>query len=397
MPDTALMDLSGPIDWVARATEVAPLIVVAIPRTEADRKVPSDVMAAMHEAGLFRMVIPRSVGGGEVPIPELLQAIEVIAGADASAGWCLAQGMGCSRSAAYLDREIAREIFGPPDAVLAWGPPAGPMKAIAVEGGYRVSGKWQFASGLMNASWVGPTAPVFDQAGNKRIGADGKPESRCFLMPKSAVTVNDVWQVVGLRGTGSNGFAADDVFVPEGFTFMRDSAAYRREDALLYRIALTTYYGMAFASVALGIARPALDAFLELAATKIATHTSVVLRESPAVQREYAHVEAGLGSARAYLHERIRLLIDSGKMPEDWSPADRARLRIASTNAICKARDAVQWAYQAAGSAAIFDKNPFEKRLRDINSVAQQAQGQPVNFEHGAMVLMGLEVPGGRV
>jgi indole-3-acetate monooxygenase len=396
MPDTVPNQRDG-IDWVTRAKQVLPVITADVARTESDRKVTPEVMAAMHEAGLFRMTIPRSVGGGEAPILELIQAIEVIAGADASAGWCLGQGLGCARSAGFLAPDVAEEVFGPPDAVLAWGPPAGPLKAIAVDGGYRVSGKWQFASGLMNASWVGPTAPVFDEAGEKRLGADGKPETRCFLMPKSTVTINDVWQVVGLRGTGSNGFAADDVFVPEGFSFIRDSADYRQEDGLIYRIALTTYYGMAFASVALGIARPALDAFVDLAATKIANHTSVVLRENPGVQREYARAEADLGSARAYLHERVRVLAESGLMPHEWSLGDRARLRIASTNAIHKARDTVQWAYQAAGSAAIFDKNPFEKRLRDINAVCQQAQGQPVNFEHGAMVLMGLDLPGGRV
>lgn len=396
MPDTAI-EQTEKIDWVARAEAVAPVIVAAIPRTEAERKVPADVMAAMHDAGLFRMAIPRSVGGGEAPILEFLQAIEVIAGADASAGWCLGQGMGCSRSAAFLDPEIAQEVFGPKDAVLAWGPPAGPARAIAVEGGYRLSGKWQFASGIMNATWVGPNLPVFREDGERQLDADGKPETRCMLIPRSQVKLNDVWQVVGLRGTGSNGFEVEDLFVPEGYSFIRDSAHFRREDGLLYHIPLTTYYGMAFASVALGVARPALDAFVELSATKIANHTTMVLRENPAVQREFAQAEAGLGSARAYLHERIRLLVDSGLKPADWSKADRARLRLASTNALWKARDAVSWAYQAAGSAAIFDKNPFEKRLRDINTVCQQAQGQPVNFEHGAMVLMGLDLPGGRV
>jgi indole-3-acetate monooxygenase len=396
MPNTAL-DQTDRIDWIARAIQVAPVIAAAVPRTEADRKVPPDVMSAMHEAELFRMVIPRSVGGAEAPLLEIIQAIEVIASADASAAWCLGQGLGCSRSAAFLEPDIAREVFGPPDSILAWGPPAGPMKAIAVEGGYQVSGKWQFASGIMNATWVGPNLPVFDESGERRLDADGKPENRCMLIPKSKVQINDVWQVIGLRGTGSNGFEVEDLFVPEPYSFIRDSAHFRRDDALLYRFALTTYYGMAFASVALGVARPALDAFVELAATKVANHTTVVLRENPGVQREFARAEADLGSARAYLHERVRSVVEGGLMPEDWSLADRARLRIASTNAVCKARDAVQWAYQAAGSAAIFDKNPFEKRLRDINTICQQAQGQPVNFEHGAMVLMGLDMPGGRV
>ncbi|MFT5439061.1 MAG: alkylation response protein AidB-like acyl-CoA dehydrogenase, partial [Alphaproteobacteria bacterium] len=126
-------------------------------------------------------------------------------------------------------------------------------------------------------------------------------------------------------------------------------------------------------------------------------HTTTVLRENPGVQREFARVEADLGSARAYLHETIGVLVDGTVSPEEWPLTDRARLRGACTNGIWKARDAISWAYQAAGSAAIFDKNPFEKRLRDINTIAQQAQAQPRHFENVGRTLMGLQPPGGRV
>ncbi len=309
----------------------------------------------------------------------------------------MGQGLGCARSSAFVDPEIAREIWDTPDGVLAWGPPAGPMRAVAVDGGYRVTGKWQFASGLMRATWVGPNLPVFNEDGERRLDEDGKPESRNMLIRKKDVQVNDVWQVIGLRGTGSNGFEVDDFFVPEEFTFIRDSKHYRRCEAELYRIPLTTYYGMAFSSLALGVARPVLDAFIELAETKKASHTPVVLRESTAVQREFSAAEAAWGSGRAYLHERVNALFGAGIPFEEWSIADRARLRIASTNAMHQARNAVNWAYQAAGSGAIFEKNPFEKRLRDINAVCQQAQAQPVNFEHAGAALMGVESDGARI
>jgi alkylation response protein AidB-like acyl-CoA dehydrogenase len=393
----AALDHSDRVDWISRAKRVAPVIAAAAGRAESDRKLPVEIMAAMHEAELFRMVLPHSIGGGEAGLLEIIQALEIIAGADASTGWCLGQALGCARSAAFLDPDIVAEVFGPKDTVLAWGPPAGPMKAVAVQGGYRVSGKWQFASGLMNASWVGPNVPVFTQAGERRLDEDGKPEIRCLLIPKSSVKINDNWQVIGLRGTGSNGFEADALFVPEPYSFIRESSHYRREDAIVYRLALTGFYGMAFSSVALGVARPALDAFVELAASKIANHTTTVLRENPGVQREFARVEADLGSARAYLHETIGVLVDGAVSPEEWPLTDRARLRGACTNGIWKARDAISRAYQAAGSAAIFDKNPFEKRLRDINTIAQQAQAQPRHFENVGRTLMGLQPPGGRV
>ncbi len=396
MPDTAL-NTDTDIDWVARAKEVAPIIEAAATQTEADRKVTPEAMKAMHEAGLFRLSVPKAAGGFEAPVEQIIQAVEIVAGADASAGWCMGQGLGCARSSAFLDPEIAREIWDTPDGVLAWGPPAGPMRAVAVEGGYRVTGKWQFASGIMNATWVGPNLPVFDEDGERRLDEDGKPESRNMLIRKKDVQINDVWQVIGLRGTGSNGFEVEDFFVPEEFTFIRDSRHYRRCDAPLYRIPLTTYYGMAFGSVALGVARPVLDSFIDMAETKKASHTAMVLRENPAVQREFATAEAGWGSARAYLHERVNALFGRGIPFEEWSLSDRARLRIASTNAMHQSRNAVNWAYQAAGSGAIFQNNPFEKRLRDINAVCQQAQAQPVNYEHAGGALMGVETSGGRV
>ena len=185
--------------------------------------------------------------------------------------------------------------------------------------------------------------------------------------------------------------------MPEAFSFARDSLADRREDGLLYRIALTTFFGITFAGVALGIARAALDAFIGLGAEKIPSHTTMVMRENPAVQRQFAEAEAKLGSSRTYLIDRISAVWESGQPPEAWPLDQRARLRLACTHAIVQSRDIVAFAYQAAGSNAIFEKNPFERPFRDINTVAQQAQGQPVNMEQAGMALLGLEPRAGRV
>jgi alkylation response protein AidB-like acyl-CoA dehydrogenase len=299
--------------------------------------------------------------------------------------------------AGFLDPEVAREVFTSPDVVLAWGPPDGAANAVAVEGGYRVTGKWRFASGIRNANWLGPICAVREADGTARLGPDGKPLRRSMLLPISSATLSDVWHVIGLRGTGSDSFAIDDLFVPEAYSFDRSSSADRREDGPLYRLALTTFYGIAFAGVALGVARSALNDFIRLAAEKTPSNASVVLRENPAVQRQVAEAEADLGSARSYLFDRIEAAWNSGHRPDEWSLDLRARLRIACTNAVIQSRKVVEFTYQAAGSGAIFQNNPFERRFRDINTVAQQAQGQPVNFEHSGMALMGLEVKGGRV
>jgi len=385
------------VDWVGRAKELAPMIADAADRIEAERRVPDDIMAAMHDAEMFRMTMPPWLGGGEVSPLTAMLVLEIIGAADASAAWCLGQAMGCARMTGFLDADAAREIFGPADAILAWGPPAGPTRAVAVEGGYRVSGKWRFASGVRNATWLGPQCAVFEADGSPRLDANGKPVQRSMAMPIANATVTDVWQVLGLRGTGSDNYEIDDVFVPEAFSFGRDSADDRRETGPLYEMPMTTFFGVAFAGVALGVARSMLDDFIRLAHTKVPNYVPTVMRESPAVQREVAQAEADLGSARSFLIDMTRAVWECGERPANWPIEMRARLRLASTNAVTRARDTAGFAYQAAGSTAIFDGGPFERRFRDINTIAQQAQGQPVNMEHAGMALLGLYKPGNRV
>ncbi len=385
------------IDWIGRATRLAPIIEAAIDRIESGRRVPTDVMSALHGEELFRMCLPRWLGGGEVTPQVIVRVMEIIAAADASTAWCLGQALGCSRMAGFLDREVAREVFTSPDALLAWGPPDGAANAVAVDGGYRVTGKWRFASGVRNANWLGPICAVREPDGSPRLGPGGKPLHRSMLLPISSATLSDFWHVIGLRGTGSDSFAIDDLFIPEAYSFDRGSSADRREDGPLYRLGLTTFYGIAFAGVALGVAQSALDDFIRLAAEKTPSYASGVLRENPAVQRQVAEAEANLGSARSYLMDRIEVAWNSGHPPDDWPLDMRARLRIACTNAVIQSRNVVEYAYQSAGSGAIFQDNPFERRFRDINTIAQQAQGQPVNFEHAGMALMGVELKGGRV
>jgi alkylation response protein AidB-like acyl-CoA dehydrogenase len=382
---------------VARANGVVPVIEAALGRIETERRIPADVMSALHDAELFRMCLPRSLGGGEATPRVVLQVAEIIAAADASTAWCLGQALGCSRMAGFLDRDVAREVFASPDAVLAWGPNEGPSKAVMVDGGYRVTGKWRLVSGIRNANWLGPNCAVCEPDGTPRLDGDGKPIRRNMLVPISSATITDVWQVIGLQGTGSDSFAVDDVFVAEAFSFGLNAPADRREDGPLYRLALTTFYGVAFAGVALGVARTTLDDFIRLAAEKTPSHANSVLRENPAVQRLVAEAEANLGSSRSYLFDTLDAAWNCGQMPDAWPLDPRARLRIACTNAVIQSRAVVEFAYRAAGSGAIFRDDPFERRFRDINTVAQQAQGQPVNFEHAGMALMGLELKGGRV
>src|SRR5438105_11915224 len=134
--------LSKDQDWVARARELAPLLEAAASRTEQERKIPADVIAAMHDARLFHILLPASLGGAAADLVTYNQVVETLAAADASPAWCLAQALASTHAAGFLDHEIAGEVFATADALVAWGPPAGVAKAIAVDGGYRISGRW---------------------------------------------------------------------------------------------------------------------------------------------------------------------------------------------------------------------------------------------------------------
>jgi alkylation response protein AidB-like acyl-CoA dehydrogenase len=375
--------------YADRARELAPLLTRMSDKIDDARQLPDDVVAALHEARLYRMLLPRSCGGAELDVTGFLLAVEELAKADASTAWCVGQAGGCAMAGAYLDPPIAGEIFGAPTAVLAWGPSARNTKAVAVDGGYRVTGTWIFASGSRHAAWLGGHAAVVEGDGRPRL-VDGKPLERTMLFPRAKATITDVWQVVGLRGTGSDTYAVADLFVPEAYTFTRESQNDRREAGPLYVFTTFHVFGIAFAGVALGIARATLDAFIELAGQKTPTLSTKPLRESTMVQTDLALAEARLRSSRAFLLETLGELWTSAATARGFTLDQRGRLRLATTYAMHQARHAVDIVYHAAGATAIFDANPFERRFRDMHTVSQQVQGHASNFALAGEIFLGL-------
>ena len=387
------------IDWVARARELAPTIEAAADRTEAEGQVPGEVMAAMHDAELFRMLLPRSMGCAEADPMTMMRVLEIVSAADASTAWCLGQALGCSYAAAYLAPDVTQDIFGPRDAVLAWGPP-GPSKAIPVDGGYRVTGRWRFASGSRHATWVGGHTRVCDADGNPVTKPGGGPKLRTMLFKKSDVTMIDVWQVIGLRGTGSDDYSVEDRFVPTAYTTWREDDEDRHEDGPLYRIPLLTTYGMGFSALTLGIARSMMESFKALALEKSPGGTGMakaVLADNAVVQSQIAEAEAKILSSRAFLYDTTAEYWDVLSAGDEPSHDLRARLRLSITWAMNQAREAATYAYHAAGTNAIFEANPFERRFRDIYTVSQQGQGHKANYEPVGQVFLGKEPDGHRV
>ncbi len=377
------------VDWIARANDVAPMIARAADRIEQEREIPDAVISALHDRQLFRMLLARSCGGGETEPAVYVQAIEEIAKADGSTAWCVNQASGGTIAAAFLAPEVARAIFGDARAVAASGPTLG--TAVAVDGGYRVSGAWAFASGSKHATWLAAHCLVKEADGTPRIGPDGEPFQRTMLFPKGRATFTDIWHVIGLKGTGSDKYEVADLFVPADFSYTREFDPDRRETGPLYRFSNYQLFGVGFAGVALGLARACLDAFIPLAGQKTPHNTGQLLRENALVQFETGFAEAQLQAARIFLLQLLRDMWDMAVKGEPFSVDLRARLRLATTFAIVQARDVVDTVYQAAGATAIFASNPFERRFRDMHTVSQQVQAHASNFELIGQHLLGMQ------
>ena len=378
-------------DYLTKVREIAPALAAAGPEIDTRRELPEAIVAALVERGLFRLLLPRSLDGAELLPAEYVPIIEELAKTDASAGWCVNQNSGCSMTAAHLAPEVAREIFGGPRGILAWGP--GPGEARRVAGGYQVTARWAFASGSHHATWLGCHVPVIEADGKTLSHEDGTPVVRTFLFPKSATKFTDIWHTIGLRGTGSDEYSIKDLFVPEAYSI--DVLSRREtpigEDRLLYRFSSLALYAAGFAGVALGTARGMLDHFIELARDKIPRGARLTMRNNNVTQRQTGEAEARIASARRYLIGSLEDITASVAERGYITLDERMTIRLASTFAIHTAVEVVDMLYQAAGATAIFNENPFERRFRDVHSVQQQLQGRQQHFETVGQHLLGLE------
>ncbi len=377
-------------DAVARAKSVVELLRSATPRIDTERALPSDVLAALHKARLFRLLLPRSVGGDEVHIKTLAQVMEIIAGANASTGWCIGQAAGCAMAAAWLQPAVAQRLFGPADAVLAWG--AGIQgRAVAADGGYRISGKWTFASGCANATMLGAHCYVYEKDGTtKRMRADGRQVDRTALIVKGKMHVHDNWHTLGLRGTASNTYETENLFVPDEETIDREAPEEQTEHGTLYTITYTHYYAAAFSALMLGIAQSTVNELMDLALVKTPRGAASSMKESPVFQSQLAVLEARLRSLRAYLHTTLDDAWRNAEATGTFPIGERANIKLASTYLINQGVEIVSEAYRAAGATAIFPTNPFEQKLRDAMTASQQTQGRPLNYITLGRVLLGM-------
>ncbi len=383
------------------------MLDAAGPRIDATKTLPQQVLDELFSAKMFRMMLPRSQGGAELDLPTYFQVITTIAEGDASAAWSVNQSNGCAMSAAYMEPDAAREVFGDCRAVLAWGFPTGPCIARQVDGGWRVTGTWGFGSGNRHASWLGGHCQIQDGNGVSISTVPGQAQERTALIPRSAVTIEpDSWNVIGLRGTGSDTYSVTDLFVPSKYCIVpravgRDlqraaeatpePEVERREGGPLYRFSPTVVYQAGFAAVALGLGRAMLNSFVELANKKTASTATAMLRENAVIQEHVAVSHSRLESMRAWLLQSLQEAWNDSLTQGKHSFENRMTLRLASTYAIREAAKVVEDVYTDAGATAIFETHPFERRLRDMHAVSQQIQAHPIHLQTVGQHYLGMK------
>ncbi len=378
-------------------TESSPLIDAAIglrpfireraAEIERGRQLPADVVEAIRERGLFHLTLPEDLGGVEADPVTAARVVEEVAMADGSAGWCV---MIANQNGAILGTfppDETRVLTANRAVMCGTARPIG--RAIATDGGYRVSGRWPFASGSSHASWFAGECVVYD-GDTPRLDSEGHEVTRMCVMPRDSVTIHDTWDVTGLRGTASNDFSCEDVFVPEARGAQMLVSPPQHPWPLFRAPALVfTNHG----SHALGVARAAIENAMEIGKTKSGYGSNDPMAQSPRLQGPVAEATGSVESARHYLYAVTQQLWDAlndGATDEDCAHL-RARVRLATSNAATASVRAVDLVHAAIGTASLFTKNPLERHFRDIHMAAAHVMIGQLTYEAAGRVEMGLE------
>jgi indole-3-acetate monooxygenase len=385
--------LSSASGLVARAKTLAPLIAQEADEIERTRRLTPKVVAALIENGLYKSLLPKNIGGFESPPMVFMEMLEEIAKSDASTAWCVGQCSVVGMTAAYLDADVAHQVFGKPDDIMAWGAIAHAVQAVP--GGYTISARWDFASGSRQANWLGAHVQVLEADGTLRKKPNGTPEIRTIVFPMSSATMYDMWNVIGLCGTGTDSYSVENLFIPDNFAALRDDFSALREKGPLYGITTYSMFGLGFGAVSLGVARATLDAAIDLARQKHSVGIAA-MKDNSAVQGLIGRTEAKLRAARAYhfstANEAWQEILDTGKLSEKG----RAAIRLSATYTIHQASEIVDTAYHMAGATAVFKSNPFERRFRDMHAIKQQIQARDNHYEDvGRSMLTNSVIPRG--
>jgi indole-3-acetate monooxygenase len=382
MPDlqatTTTVSLAKKLDG---GRELRELILRHRERTDEARQLAQPVVEAMARLGVFRSLVPASAGGEEWDWPTWMQVVEELSTVDGAVGWLA--GVGGSVNAivsGWLSADVGRTVFcaDPIGFIAGSGAPTG--TARPTNGGYLVSGRWQFGSGSPHACWF-KGGFVFEGE-TPRFG-------RMMLLPATDVEIIDTWSVGGMRGRGSHDFAVHELFVPTAYT-VNTADDPPLHPGPLYRLPVLLTLCSSVGPLALGIARGAIDSFAELIATKVDRITGTALRERLTVQERVARAEAAVRSARAFLYEIVHDLWGTVEQGTLLTERQIALFRLANMHAVAASAQAVDLVYHAAGTSAIFTAHPLERFFRDLHVATQHRCASPEELYQAGRVLLGL-------
>jgi indole-3-acetate monooxygenase len=372
---------SDPAAILDAVRSLVPTIATRRDQIEQGRRLSPDLVDQLREVGCFRMLVPRRVGGAEAALADHMTMVRELARADGSVGWTVMIGSSAPFILGMLPPATFDAIYaGGPDVVFAGAfNPTG--VATPVEGGFRVSGRWAFASGCQHADWFVGHCVVDDG----RI-----PPVRMMVVPAAEVEILDTWTVSGLCGTGSHDFAVDGTFVADERTFsvFEDGAL----EGPLGRIPELTISSLQIANVAIGIAEGALAEVTNLATAKVPMLADAALAANPLFRHQLGEADARLRAARALLDADVESTWATALAASDFTPEQRARARATSTWVTTAAAQVVDTAYTAGGGSALYASSPLQRQLRDAHAITQHFAVKQDTFTLAGAVLAGQDV-----
>jgi len=384
-----MSDNNSDYDGLLRAAEeISKACYEKSDEIEKARRLPEEISRKLAKADLYKLGIPRHVGGLEVPPGITSQIFETLAKGDASCGWVTFISATSGTVLASIPDEAAAEVFSDPETLMT-GVFAPTGKAEKVEGGFQVSGRWQWGSGSQNADWILGGCLLMEN-GEPMLDSSGRPRQTMLIMPAKEVEFLDTWHVSGLRGTGSLDYQVQDLFVPEAraIGYLKGGNAQKNP---IYAFPSFTFLALGIGAVCMGIARAAIDELVSLAVKKRRISASKTVAEQQISQMKLAQAEADLRSARLFYYDALDAAWQNAKVGNKVTLEQRRNLRLATTNAVIKSASVVDEMYNLGGGSAVYENSRLQRHFRDIHVATSHIMVAPSTLETIGRLFFGLE------